>query len=184
MKNLFLFIFIFCAINIYSQDSIQVKTKIDEVTVYQSTAFIQRTGSKMIPKGRSVLKFENLTHKLVTETVQISCDDVTILGVSYSTSIPNIDSINAENKMLSNQILGLRDSIQFYKKKIEVLDEEESMILSNKMVSGDQGLDVQTLEANADFFRKRLADISLSRLNQENMIKAFKNELHKVGQNN
>lgn len=165
---------------LFSQDTLTVTATIKNVTVYHSAASIERTTKAIIPKGRSFIKIKDISIKVVPETIQVFCDQVLILGVNHNKDYPSQKNSTQAIASKNENILSLKDSIAFYKKKIEVLQQEESMILENKQVSGQNGLDVNILQANADFFRQRLSNISLSKLNCENSISSFQQEMQSL----
>ena len=61
IKLILVFGIIFISVNLFSQDTVTVKSKIDSITVYRKGAQISRNLSKNLKKGRSVLILEELS---------------------------------------------------------------------------------------------------------------------------
>jgi len=73
------FLLLFCISLFHSTQAQNFKdekldTKISEVTVFLQGAYIQRTGDKYLPKGRSILKVEALTPHMDPKSIQLKAD--------------------------------------------------------------------------------------------------------------
>lgn len=134
---------------------------IQEIKVYLNGAYVQRSAKATIEAGTSTLIFSELSQALNPQSINVSgTGEVTILSVVHQLNYLNQEKKNAEFSLLDDSLNSLnyrKEQLLNYK---SVLQEEQVMVLANKSVKGDNtGLNTKELEALADFYRKRLADI-------------------------
>lgn len=137
------------------------QSEIKEVKVYLSGAFVERTARTTVEAGTSTLIFSGLSAGINAQSINVSgIGDLTILSVNHQ-----LNYLNSEKK--STEIIQLEDSLEKLNGKRDnllnfrsVLQEEQTMVLANKSVKGDNtGLNTKELESLADFYRRRLSDI-------------------------
>ena len=137
------------------------RSDIREVKVYLSGAYVERSARVSVDGGTSTVLFSGLSAAINPQSINVSgTGDVTILSVVHQ-----LNYLNSEKK--STEIVQLEDSLDNLTRKREqllnfrsVLQEEQTMVLANKSVKGDNtGLNTKEVEALADFYRKRLSDI-------------------------
>lgn len=163
MKKLFCLIFIlqFTTLTFAEKNEKPVKSEITDVTVYLSGATVSRTGSTQIGAGLTYLVFEDLAPGINPSTIQCKAiGNFTIMSVNFRTNYLSGEKIPKEVKILRDSIELLSNRIIAENDNIQVLRAEEDMIISNKKIGGnDNGVSIEALMKNADFFRTRLADI-------------------------
>ena len=163
--SLLFIILVFTSVIINGQEEKQhfLNTKINSATVFLNGAEINRSVSVNIVKGNNLLIFKTLSPELDSKSIRVSTDkDVTLLRIS---SKINYLTISKELPRISK----LKDSLQVlaYAKKdfedeIDALKIEKQMLLSNKSIGGsDNGVSVDELKQNAEFFRQRIKDINI-----------------------
>lgn len=83
MKTIFILLISLIYINTYSQDIIEkeVKTNVNEVTVFIKGAQITRKKTLELKEGKTILKFTNLSPFVDAKSVQVKADGlVTIMS--------------------------------------------------------------------------------------------------------
>ena len=151
-------------------DPAELVSRIEQVTVFKQGAQVMRLARTSIPKGRTVLRLSGLTKSFDTGSFQLKGEgDFTILSVQHQThrSIPEVDSIAIARLTSENDTL--RERIEEWNLRIQVLAEEEALILNNDKKTGKEnpGLSVEELQSMAVFYRKQIGDIRLQKLQLE-----------------
>ncbi len=164
MKKLaiLLFLGVCISVNGFGQtQTLRVNSQLTEATVFLQGAQLLRNASVNIPAGTTEIVFSNLPTNIDQNSVQVKgFGKFMILSVNYRNDY-------LSDPQSTKAIKELQDSMQYYKRQIDYLNamlkvyqEEESLLLANKVLSGkDSGVQVSELKAAADFMRVRLADI-------------------------
>jgi uncharacterized protein (TIGR02231 family) len=153
----------------------KVKSQIKEVTIFQSGAQINRSGSIYLKEGRSELVFSQLAYPINPQSLQVSGKgEFTILAVYHRLNYLEKRKVEKSIQQKTDSIELLKKQIEYLQKDINVYNEEATMIRANRSIGSQQnGLKAADLEAAADFFRKRLYEIYTKNLD----IKYKKQEL-------
>lgn len=182
--NRILFVFaILLIVNILQAAPIEkdVASAIQSVKVFRQGAQVVRTGKTSIPVGETVLKFTNLSPDLDPQSVQFKANgNFTVLAVSHQINyLKEIEKSEAYQKLVAERD-ALQGKIDREQINLQVLTEEENLILANKNVGGDTGATVEKLKAIAEYYRSRLSEIKLKRLEINTSVKKLQEELAKV----
>jgi uncharacterized protein (TIGR02231 family) len=162
MKRIIILLIIACTLQLSAQNSEKrISSKINDVTVYLQGARVSRTATASIPKGISVITFEGLSSDIDPNSVQVGgSGDYVILDITYQINYLRNQPKSREIQQLEDSLRLLANSILQKSEMVKVYREEESMILANKVIGGQQnGLSIAQLREAADFYRTRLADI-------------------------
>ncbi|TAE73781.1 MAG: mucoidy inhibitor MuiA family protein [Bacteroidetes bacterium] len=159
-KTILLVIFILSSINIYAQTEKNVPSKVKSVTVFLNRAQVTSTAQVLIPAGTTNLVFEELSTKIIKPSIQVTAKgSITIMSVKHQ-----INYLRNQNKTI--KIKQYEDTLEILRDKIKILSiqkqnwqREEDVILSNKLIGGDAGVNAQKLKEMADFYRNRLTEI-------------------------
>lgn len=163
-KIIFLF-FLFVISNSYSQELTEkeIKTEVKEVTVFINGAQITRSKSIDIPKGKSVLKFTNLSPFIDAKSIQVKArGNVTVLAVNHQQNY-------LEKSKKSQELLNLEDKRQEFYEKIElektyisINKEEQKFLNENRNITGkNQSLNVNTLKEASTFYGSKLTTLKI-----------------------
>ena len=139
----------------------KISSKITDVSIYLQGARVTRTATANIPKGVSNLTFEGLSSDIDANSIQLGgIGNYIILDISYQINYLKNQPKSKEITNLEDSLRRISSSITQKSEMIKVHKEEESMILANKAIGGQQtGVSIAQLREAADFFRTRLADI-------------------------
>jgi len=181
MKNLTILtvLILAFALNVNAQDSLTVKSDINNVTVYRKGAMINRVADKFIRKGKTILVFDNLSSKLDVNTIKVKVPtNVTLVSLTQTYNFLNKKKNSAEISKLYTKLQSLKDSIHLQNNIITVLNDERQMILANRAIGGESnGVDIENLKKASEFYRTKLSEIELFKLNATNTIRKFTKEI-------
>jgi hypothetical protein len=146
---------------VHAQADIEVKSKIESVTVFLSGAQINRTADVSLKKGKNIVYFRGLGEGINPQSIQASAPEAFLIN-----SV--IHEINYLDKTAeSPKVKQLQDSLEIIKVLVEdnslqhgVLENEKNMILRNQSIaSKEQGLSIDELQKATDFFRSRFTEV-------------------------
>ena len=168
MKKILLFSALVLVFNmLFASDSeVEISSKIKEVTVFQKGAQVYRTGSVFVNSGVTDLLIMDLPRNINQQSLQVKgFGNFTILSVNY-----RLNYLISQKQ--SKEIKNLEDSLDLlkYKKKdtenkIEVYKAEESILLANKSIGGDQtGVSINALKEAMNYFHSKLNEIKSKEL--------------------
>lgn len=162
------------------EQSKTIKSKIKEVTVFFNGAQITQAGDITIPAGQSTVMFDNLTQYINAQSIQVKGEgDFNILSVVHQ-----INYLKSQEK--SPEAIRIEDSIQILTKLLNhqqtilgVYGQEETMLLANKVIGGQQtGVKITELKEATDYFRTRLMDIKTNQMNVQEKISALQKRIN------
>lgn len=185
LTGIFISIFIFFLYgNSFGKNVSEVRTsaKIEEVTVFLSSAQIKSKADKAIEAGITTLVFDNLSQNIDPNSIQVEgLGAFTILSVSHRMNYLN-DSKKPQN------IISMEDSLDALKTKLElnqglinIYDQEKILLDANKNIKGQNAnLTSEDIEDVADFFRLRMSDIMLKKIELAKIQKELNEQLSKL----
>ncbi len=167
MKTLTLFISLvisstaFCVI-----DTLEVSSKIKDVTVFFSGAQITRTAKIKAPKGKHRLVLNELPNTIYDQSIQVkSTENCKILSVKHELVYPSTKKSSAE-KVLENKIESLELEMKSISNQFNVFTLEQQLLSDNrKLNKNKEGSAIEDIKKAADFYRERLNEIQQGKLN-------------------
>ncbi len=208
VKTMFLTIFFLSVTNYINADNKEViiKSKIDKVTVFLSSAQVFRSGTLSINSGTYEIIFEGVSPLINDASIQVNgTGNYTILDVKHRIKQPKV-TLPAENiipikiikdiNLLEDSLSNIQFEIDDFNSQSDVLKFEKRLIENNKLLTGGSdtipeikdGLSyirTQLLEIN-----KKLLDITkaLFKLNQKknkmqirlNSLKSYNSQVNPV----
>lgn len=144
-------------------DKTTVKSEIKSVTVFLSGAQVSRTGTATVPVGQTYFVFEGLSQYINANSVQVKgTGDFTILSVSHQLDYMNTQEKSKDVLLIEDSLESLNAQLTFQQAMLENYITEKNMIISNQSIGGSEtGVKIEDLKAAAEYFRTRLADISI-----------------------
>ncbi len=151
---------------IASENEIKVKSKITEATVFLSGAQVTSEANSSIGAGTSEIVFENLSPSINVNTIQAKGEgNFSILSVVHRLNYLNQQPKPKELTTLEDSLEILNNALDLQRGLKNVYANEESMILSNKSIGGDNnGVTALEFEKIANIFRTRLIDLNTKQL--------------------
>lgn len=163
MKKFALILFALLTLSKVLSAQVPVKATVESATVYLTGAELTSTVKVNIPSaGQHTVLIENLASSADENTVQVLTNSpaITILSATFSVNYLKAKDANPEYRKLHDSLEILKNEITKLNNQKSTYSEEQNMVLSNKVVSGQNtGLSVAELQKNADFFRTRLTQI-------------------------
>lgn len=162
MKKLFtISIFTIYSFASFAQTEKIIDSDIKKVIVYQQGALITREAKCSLAKGKTTILLKGLSSKINPENLQVKTDNnnVTVVSVSHAIDFLIKGKINKEIEKLESKKRDLLDSIKILKNLKSVYSQEKEMIISNKSIGGNNGVNINELQSAATFFRNRLSEI-------------------------
>jgi uncharacterized protein (TIGR02231 family) len=182
-KFAILMLFVCIAYSVRADDKPKtVKSKIKAVTVFLSGAQVTQTAETQIPSGGSTIVFDDLTANINPQSIQVKGEgNFSILSVSHQLNYLRPQEVNNEIKNLQDSINLLQKDYDYQNAMLSVYNDEESMILANKDLSGNNvGVKAIDIKDAADFFRTRLTDIRNNKLTLNAKIKKITELINKL----
>ncbi|OFY37839.1 MAG: hypothetical protein A2W91_20005 [Bacteroidetes bacterium GWF2_38_335] len=151
---------------IAQEKPVVINSQIDNVTVYLSGAQVSRSGSASIQKGFIQLVVEDLPQNINPQSIQVKGKGTfTILSVQHQINYMKAQQKSKEVKMLEDSLKILTQRVENENTMLSVYNEEESMLLANKKLGGEQtGVKTEEIRLAAEFYRTRLTDIKTKQL--------------------
>ncbi|MFT6137530.1 MAG: hypothetical protein ACJAUJ_000613 [Salibacteraceae bacterium] len=142
-------------------DTLTLRSKISDVTVFFSGAQVTRTGKVTSPVGKSILILDELPVSLNTESIQVSgFETSTILSVKSEIKYYNSTQKSDQTKQIEIDVKELKVSANRLYNSYDVLKIEESILLNNSQFAGkEKSVSIDELKLASDFYRKRLTEI-------------------------
>ena len=167
MKNLIQQTFLtLLALPIYSSDidTLTIKSKITEATVYFQGATIQRE-IKVSNSGEFVLAVKGIPKSIDTRSITVESDSqIEIKSVKSDYRLPEISKPPTEI-VDDTEFSKLADSIELVKILVEVLDAEYDMIKKNNNFENDEEItSVEEVILASKFYQTRVKELRLERL--------------------
>jgi uncharacterized protein (TIGR02231 family) len=167
---------------VWAQPEKTAESAITRVTVFLNRAQVVRLVKTYAEQGRNTIVVRGLPAQLDPQSLQVRKQGkVVLLGVSHRQSFLNELSMPPELKKL-------KDSLNYYNRQTsvvqhskDVLQKEEQMLLANQRIGGaNQNLSVNELKAMADYFRTRLNEIGMARLQADEKLSKLKERIDKL----
>lgn len=180
--NLILFCLIFG--NIFGQEITEkeIKTEVNEVTVFIDKAQITRQKTVELSPGITILKFINLSPLIDSKSVQVKAGgDVTVLAVNHQQNFIDKLEKSEEVKKIEEKLDDLNSQIKLEETYLSILKDELTFLNDNRIIGGKNNeLNISTLKEASEFYSTKLTVLKLKEIERnktlENLRKQ-KNEL-------
>ncbi len=183
MKKLYI-IFILIANQVFAEDdnTLELSTQIDQVTVFLKGAQITRNGKIQMKPGRKTLIMKNLSPYIESKSIQVKgTGEFTILSVNHSFNY--LDELTNDQKVdsLIKITQNLESEIMVHKYREVVLSEKLSLLNVNKKMGNELShVTVDDLKNAIEFYDKTLMDIKTEEMELKNKIHQLNTQLSKI----
>lgn len=179
-------IILFCLIfgNIFGQEITEkeIKTEVNEVTVFIDKAQVTRQKTVELNSGITILKFINLSPFIDAKSVQLKASgDVTVLAVNHQQNFIDKLEKSEDVKKIEEKLHELNVQIKLEETYLSILKEELTFLNDNRIIGGKNNeLNISTLKEASEFYSSKLTELKLKEIERnkklENLRKQ-KNEL-------
>ena len=148
-------------------DETEVRSTIEQATVYRDGAQVIRNAEALVPAGRSTLVFPGLTGELDGASIQLRADDpeLLVLSVSHRLHFSQLAERDTAEQSIYSRIDRLERRRRELEARVAIAREEEELLRANRDLAGTaNGLHADDLERGVNFHRERITAIKLSYL--------------------
>lgn len=170
--------------NVFSQEILEkeIKTEVNEVTVFLDGAQIVRKKSVDLIKGKSIIKFVNLSPFIDAKSVQVKAEgELTVLSVNHQQNYLDKLEKSAELTDLEKQLETIEDKIKLENTYLSIIKEELSFLQENRDIGGkNEQVSVTNLQQASDFYSNKLTSLKMKEIERNKTLKALneqKNDL-------
>lgn len=183
-KKIVFFVLPLITTTAFSQEnSVNVSSKINEVTVFMNGAQVQRLSDQVdIPQGVSLLLFSGLSSSIETQSLQAKGEgNFTILSVARQDNFLIEKKKSEQKEALQAKVGTIMDKINAIRNEISVYKAEEEMLMKNQTVMGPNvNYDLVKLKAALDFQRQRLMEVKAKQGSLEKDAQQLQIDLAKI----
>lgn len=158
-----------------AQESIkekEIKSKVDEVTVYLEGAQITRKKKVQLQPGTHLLKFTDLSPFIRSKSVQVKAmGDVTVLSVNHHQNF--VDKLEKSDALvnLEKKLELVKKELRREKAYLEVITEEMDFLKENKNIGGkNQVLDVGNLQSATNYYSQKMTELKMAEIERKEKI--------------
>lgn len=178
MKALFIFLLSYSCV--WATDDLKTKATNKEVTVYLNGAQVTAEAILSVPKGTSTVRITDVSPFINQNSIQISgLKEVSILSIGYETSFLPKKTVSDKITDLENKIAAKNREIALLTNTIKGLQEEESLLSANKLLSSDQqAVALEKVTAFSKYYRERVPVIKMEIYDSEIKINNLRTDLN------
>ena len=154
--------------NVFSQEIVEkeVKTEVTEVTVFLDGAQIVRKKSVELTKGKSIIKFVNLSPFIDAKSIQVKAEgELTILSVNHQQNY--LDKMKKSDELtdLEKRLEVIEDKIKLENTYLSIIKEELSFLQDNRNIGGkNEQVSVVNLQQASDFYSNKLTSLKMKEI--------------------
>lgn len=180
MKKYFLLILSVCATIAFGQstDTTITKSKINKVTVFFSGAQISRQVDFKAVNGQQLLLIDDLPLEVNKESLKVGdIKNSKTISVKLERGSSKNPKYKKEKEKLRQQKNEIERKIKYNRTEKGVYDSEETFIIQNRELAGNNGVTIAQIREGADYYRAKLKEIRTKKLELEFELNKFKDEL-------
>src|SRR5690554_2318083 len=170
--------------NVFSQEILEkeIKTEVNEVTVFLDGAQIVRKKMIDLTKGKSIIKFVNLSPFIDAKSVQVKAEgELTVLSVNHQQNYLDKMEKSAELTDLEKRLETIDDKIRLENTYLSIIKDELSFLQENRDIGGkNEQVSVTNLQQASDFYSSKLTSLKLKEIERNKTLKTLneqKNDL-------
>jgi hypothetical protein len=160
----------------------QIKSEVNEVTVFLEGAQVIRKKSVELAKGKSLLKFVNLSPFIDAKSIQVKAEgEITVLAVNHQQNYLDKTEKSRELTDLEKQLELIEEKIKVESTYLTIINEELAFLMANRDIGGkNEQVNITNLQQASDFYSKRLTSLKLKEIERNKTLKSLniqKNDL-------
>jgi hypothetical protein len=142
------------------QSERKINSTVKAVTVFLQGAQVTRTSVVEVKPGASVIVLSGTSPHVLENSIQAEANmGVKILGVSFRVNYLQDLKAPETTTALTKERERLFELMTIETASLAIFVEEEGMLKANKVIGGQNGLNVNELKSAVDYYRQRLIDI-------------------------
>ena len=159
---------------LFSQETklVEVKTDVNEVTVFIDGAQVIRRKSVDLTQGKSILKFVNLSPFIDSKSVQVKVEgELTVLSVNHQQNYLDKPEKPKELQGLEKSFDDTESKIKQEETYLSIIKEELAFLQENRAIGGrNEQISVANLQQVSDFYSNKLTALKLKEIERNNAI--------------
>jgi len=168
MKNLLLIISMLTTNIIFAQDFVEkeVKTEVNEVTVFIEGAQVTRKKAVELPQGKTVVKFVNLSPFIDAKSVQVKANgELTVLSVNHQQNFINKLDKPKELVDFEAKLKSIDEKINLENTYLSIVGEQLVFLQQNRDIGGkNQETSITNLKETMTFYSTQLSTLKLKEI--------------------
>jgi len=168
MKKFFNLLFFILVNPIFSQEIPikEVKSEVNEVTIFIESAQVTRKKTLTITPGTSVLKFTDLSPFIEAKSIQVRVNgEVMVLSVNHQQNFINKLEKPQELIVLEKSLADIDTKIKLENTYLNIIKEEIGFLQENRAIGGkNQELSVVNLKEASTFYSTKLTNLKLKEI--------------------
>ncbi|SMO69078.1 conserved hypothetical protein [Saccharicrinis carchari] len=151
----------------------EVKTEVDEVTVFIEGAQIVRKKTVELGKGNSIVKFINLSPFINAKSIQVKAQgDLTVLSVNHQQNFLDKAIKSKELMALEKELEAVDEKINLESTHLSILHEELTFLQENRVVGGkNEQVSIVNLQQTANFYGNKLTELKMKEIERNKSLK-------------
>jgi hypothetical protein len=160
----------------------EVKTEVNEVTVFLDGAQITRKQNVSLQKGETFIKFINLSPFIDARSIQVKAlGDLTVLSVNQQQNY--LDKLEKPQEIitLETKLKHTENLILLENAHLAILKEELAFLRENRVIGGrNQEVNVNTLKEASTFFGSKLSSLILKEIEHDKTLFELNREKQEI----
>lgn len=150
----------------------EVKTEVNEVTVFIEGAQVVRKKSVVLVHGQSILKFINLSPFIDPKSVQVKVEgELTVLSVNQQQNYLDKSEKSKELQDLEKSLESIDSKIKQENTYLSIIREELAFLQENRAIGGrNEPISITNLQQVSDFYSNRLTALKLKEIERSRTI--------------
>jgi hypothetical protein len=143
-----------------------IKSEVNEVTVFLKGAQVGRKKTVEVPKGKSIIKFVNLSPFIDAKSIQVKANgQITVLSVNHQQNYLDKSEKSEELKSLEDQLQTIEDQITEESARVMIIQEELAFLYDNRDIGGkNDQVNIANLQQASDFYSKQLTSLKMKEI--------------------
>lgn len=153
----------------------EVKSDVNEVTVFSQGAQVTRKKTVEVPQGVSVLKFTGLSPFIDAKSVQVKVNgNMTVLSVNHQQNYLDKAEKSKELTSLETRLKQIADDINLENTYLQIISEELEFLKQNRQIgSGAKEVNLTNLKEASAFYGASVKTLKLGEIEHNKNIEAF-----------
>lgn len=150
-----------------------VVSTIQQVTVFQHGAQIERTATLQVEKGISTIKIGGLSSYFDANTIQAKIPGVKILEIKSSFDYVSDQEESIDVQQITSSLKKIELEIEQENAKKQTLELEMELILANKSIKGEESLDLLDLKEFVAYYKTKIPELKNQMLDVDRQLRKF-----------
>lgn len=177
MKTLNILLLSLIFSNVFSQEIIEkeIKTDVNEVTVFLDGAQVVRKKAVDLTKGKTIIKFVNLSPFIDAKSVQVKAEgELTVLSVNHQQNFLDKLEKSAELTDLEKQLEIIEDKIKLENTYLSIIKEELTFLQENRDIGGkNEQVSIINLQQTSEFYSSKLTSLKMKEIERNKTLKTL-----------